>query len=140
MSLNFLCIHQIYVCVHVFNFFLWTHNFASIVFSFIILDILHGKVHVEYFFVVVNCLVIHYMNVYLIGELPVFSPAPLSLLPPSPLPPSSFLLLQSPSICCSLTCVHCSFGMCKENSFSLAELSGTYSLPFPHPDCCNSHT
>lgn len=132
---------DICVCACVYNFF-FGHVILLALFTHLIIDILHVKAHRTFF---VNCLVICYMNTYLIGELPVFpSPFPLPCSLPLFLPPLFlffFFCLYSPpvhvvvlSACTVLT------GMCKENSFSLAVLSGTYSLPFPHPDCFNSHT
>lgn len=130
------------MCVHVCITFFFRHVILLALFShLIIVDILHVKAHRELFFV--NYLVVCYMNAYLIGELPVFpfpSPSPLPCSLPPFLPPFfNFFCLYSPPVHVVLSVCTVLTGMCKENSFPLAVLSGTYSLPFPHPDCFNSY-
>lgn len=77
------------MCVHVCITLFFGHVILLALFShLLIIDILHVKAHIELFFV--NCLVVYYMNAYLIGELPVFpfpSPSPLPCSLPHFLPP-----------------------------------------------------
>lgn len=124
------------MCVHVCITLFFGHVILLALFShLLIVDILHVKAHIELFFV--NCLVVYYMNASYWRT----ACLSLSLSFPPPVLPSSFpaslfnfFCLYSPPVHVVLSVCTVLTGMCKENSFSLAVLSGTYSLPFPHPD------